>query len=98
VLTVVFPNGIIGYLYGPVSARENDIGLLNLSWLNEHLVALQLEITAAWANGDNLLYFSLYGDKIFPYLQCITHAHEPPLRGELQPITIKFKLPEELLQ
>jgi hypothetical protein len=98
VLTVVFPNGIIGYLYGPVSARENDIGLLNLSWLNEHLVALQPEITAAWANGDNLLYFSLYGDKIFPYLQCITHAHEPPLGGELQPITVKFKLPEELLQ
>ncbi len=30
VLTVVFPNGIIAYLYGPVSARENDIGLLNL--------------------------------------------------------------------
>jgi hypothetical protein len=85
VLTVVFPNGIIAYLYGPVSARENDIGLLNLSWLNEHLVALQPEITAAWAEGDNLLYFSLYGDKIFPYLQCITHAHEPPLGGELLP-------------
>jgi len=85
VLTVVFPNGIIAYLYGPVSARENDIGLLNLSWLNEHLVALQPEITAARAEGDNLLYFSLYGDKIFPYLQCITHAHEPPLGGELLP-------------
>jgi hypothetical protein len=85
VLTVVFPNGIIAYLYGPVSARENDIGLLNLSWLNEHLVALQPEITAARANGDNLLYFSLYGDKIFPYLQCVTHAHEPPLGGQLQP-------------
>jgi hypothetical protein len=78
VLTVVFPNGIIAYLYGPVSARENETGLLNLSWLNEHLVALQLEIAAAWANGKNILYFSLYGDKIFPYLQWITHAHEPP--------------------
>jgi len=40
VVMVVFPNEIIAYLYGPVSARENDIGLLNLSWLNEHLVAL----------------------------------------------------------
>jgi hypothetical protein len=85
VLTVVFSNGIIAYLYGPVSTRENGIGLLNLSWLNEHLVALQPEITAAEANGDNLLYFSLYGDKIFPYLQRITHAHEPPLGGQLQP-------------
>jgi len=81
VLTLVFPNGIIAY--GPMSARENDIGLLNLSWLNKHLVALQPEITAARVNGNNLLYFSLYGDKIFPYLQCITHAHEPPLGGQL---------------
>jgi hypothetical protein len=31
VLTVVFPNGIIAYLDGSVSARKNDIGLLNLS-------------------------------------------------------------------
>jgi hypothetical protein len=75
VLTVVFPNGIIAYLYGPVSARENDIGLLNMSWLNEHLVALQPEIAVARANGEQILFFSLCGDKIFPYLQCITHAH-----------------------
>jgi len=68
-----------------VSARENDIGLLNLLWLNEHLVAFQLEIAVAQANGENILYFSLYGDKIFPYLPCITHAHEPPLGGQLQP-------------
>jgi hypothetical protein len=66
-----------------VSARENDIGFLNLSWLNEHLVALQPEVAAAWANRENIHYFSLYGDKIFPYLQCITHAHEPPLGGQL---------------
>jgi len=79
VLTVFSPNGIFAYLYGPMSARENGVGFLNLSWLNEHLVALQLEIAAARANGENILYFSLYGDKIFPYLQCITHAHEPPL-------------------
>ncbi len=83
VLTVVFPNGIIAYLYGPVSARENDIALLNMSWLNEHLVALQLEIAVARANGEQILFFSLYGDKIFPYLQCITHAHEAPIGGQL---------------
>jgi hypothetical protein len=59
VLTVVFPNGIITYLYGPVSARENDIGLLNMSWLNEHLVALQPKITSAWVNGRHILFFSL---------------------------------------
>jgi hypothetical protein len=51
VLTVVFPNGIISYLYGPVSARENDIGLLNMSWLNDHLVALHPDITKRKAQG-----------------------------------------------
>jgi hypothetical protein len=49
------------------------------------LVALQLEIAAAQANGDNILYFSLYGDKVFPYLQCITHAHSAPSGGQLPP-------------
>jgi hypothetical protein len=81
VLTVVFPNGIIAYLYGPVSTRENNIALLNMSWLNEPLVALQPENAAARANGEQILFFSLYGDKIFPDLQCITHAHEAPLEA-----------------
>jgi hypothetical protein len=70
VLTVVFPNGIIANLFGPISAWENDISLLNLSWLNEQMLVLQPEFDAAWVNGGNILYFSLYGDKIFPYLQC----------------------------
>jgi hypothetical protein len=80
VLTVVFPNGIIAYLYGPVSAREINIALLNMSWLNENLVMLQPEIAAARANGEQILFFSLYEDKILPYLQCITHGdgHEQP--------------------
>ncbi len=53
VLTIVFPNGIVAYLYGPISAWENDIALLNMSWLNEHLIALQLEIAERRAQGDN---------------------------------------------
>jgi hypothetical protein len=58
VLTVVFPNGIIAYLYGPVSARENDIALLNMSsWLNDHLMALQPEISERRAQGENILFF-----------------------------------------
>jgi len=71
VLTVVFPNGIIAYLYGPISAWENDIGLPNLSWLNKHWIALQLEIAAAWANEKDILFFSMND---FPYLQCL-HMH-----------------------
>jgi hypothetical protein len=34
VLTVFFPNEITGYLYGPISGRENNIAVLNMSWLN----------------------------------------------------------------
>jgi hypothetical protein len=83
VLTIVFPNGIIAYLYGPVSARENDIALLNMSWWNEHLIVIQPEIAERRANGDNILFFSLFSDRIFPYLMCITHAHEDPLGGVL---------------
>jgi hypothetical protein len=67
------------------SARENDIALLNMMWLNEHSVALKPEIAMARANGEQILFFSLYGDKIFPYLQCITHAHEAPIVGQLPP-------------
>jgi hypothetical protein len=33
-------------MFGPVSGRENDVGILNLSGLNAHLMALQPEIAA----------------------------------------------------
>jgi hypothetical protein len=54
-------------------------------WLNEYLVALQPEIIAARENGENILYFSIYEEKIFPYLQCIIHAHEAPIGSQLLP-------------
>ena len=66
VLTVVFPNGIIGYLYGPVSARENDIGLLNLSGLNQNLMALQPVVMLARLAGEHRMYYALFGDSISP--------------------------------
>ena len=83
ILTVVFPNGIIGYLYGPISARENDNGALNGSELNQHLIDLQDEITRARERGEQVLYFSLYGDAIFPLLHCITRRHRAPIGGQL---------------
>jgi hypothetical protein len=58
----MFPNGLIGYLYGPISARENDNGALNGSELNQHLMDLQGEITEVQERGEQVLYFSLYGD------------------------------------
>jgi hypothetical protein len=49
VLTVLFPNGRSGYLYGPISGHENDIAVLNMSWLNHQLLLLQEGVTAALA-------------------------------------------------
>ncbi len=57
VLTIVFPNGIIASLCGPVSARENDIALLNMSWLNERLIALQPEIAERRTNVESFFFF-----------------------------------------
>jgi hypothetical protein len=59
-LTLSLPNALIGYMYGPISGRENDIGVLNLSGLNAHLTALQPEIAAARECGEQVLYFTLH--------------------------------------
>eukprot|EP00978_Attheya_sp_CCMP212_P042521 scaffold260423_cov68-Attheya_sp.AAC.1 len=34
-MNIVFPNGIIPWVYGPVSVRENDLGVMNLSDLDQ---------------------------------------------------------------
>jgi hypothetical protein len=47
-------------------------------------MVLQLEITARCALGKTFLFFFNLGP-IIPYLQCITHAHEATLGGELLP-------------
>jgi hypothetical protein len=44
VLTVLFPNGITGYLYGPISGRKSDIAVLNMPWLNHQLLLLQEDV------------------------------------------------------
>ena len=44
---MVFSNGLIGYVYGPISCWENDNGALNGSPLNQHMIDLQTEITQA---------------------------------------------------
>jgi hypothetical protein len=72
ILTVTLPNGLMGALYGAISARENDNGALNLSNLNLDMMRLQPEVTQARQNKEDMLYFSIYGDAIFPLLNCIT--------------------------
>ncbi len=83
ILTVVFPNGLIVYVYGPISARENDNGALNGSELNQHMIDLQEEIMQAREQGEQILYFSFYGDAIFPILHCITRRQRATIGGQL---------------
>lgn len=56
-----------------------------MSAVNAHLIALQPEVTAARANGMNVLYHSLFGDGIFVPQLCITRKHQAPIGGELLP-------------
>ena len=84
VLTLVLPNGIVAYVYGLILAWENDIGALNLSGLNGHLlVELQPNIEQEQALGLAFLYYSVYTDSIFPFLECVTCQHEPHVYGVL---------------
>ncbi len=47
VLTGLLSNGITGYLYGPDSAHEDDIVVLNMSWVNTQLMLIQEHVTQA---------------------------------------------------
>jgi hypothetical protein len=38
------------------------------------------------ANGEDMLYYSLYGDLIFPLLGCIVSWYHQPLLGVRMPI------------
>jgi hypothetical protein len=80
---VVFPSGMIGYIYEPISGRENDIGALNMSQLNQHMIDCQDEVTQGREQGEQLLYYSFYGDGIFPFLYCITRRQRAPIGGQL---------------
>jgi hypothetical protein len=64
VLTVLIPNGMTGYLYGPISGHENDIVVLNMSWLNHKLLLLQEDVSIAMAQGEVAVYFSLFSDNM----------------------------------
>ena len=76
ILDILFPNGITPFLFGPISARENDNGALALSNLNPYLMSLQPQITQAINGGDfSARYWSIYTDGIFPTLECIIHRH-----------------------
>ncbi len=66
-------------MYGPVSGRENDVDVLNLSGLNAHLMALQPEIAAARDVENKKYYISLFTAILFfPCLNALLALIDPP--------------------
>jgi hypothetical protein len=47
------------------------------------MMRLPLKVMQAKQHGEDMLYYSIYGDAIFPLLNCITGCHRQPLQGEL---------------
>ncbi len=70
VLTIVFPNGHIGCIYGTISTWENDCRALNFSSLNAEMMRLQPEVAGARSCGENLLYFFHFMEMQY-FLYCI---------------------------
>lgn len=57
-----FPDGLTGFLYGPVSARRSDRQVFNMSELATYMENLQSESETN---------YKLFGDSIFPTSKCI---------------------------
>jgi hypothetical protein len=54
-----------------------------LKYLNVDMTRLQPEVMQARQHGEDILYYSLFSDAIFPLLNCITGRHRQPLQGDL---------------
>jgi hypothetical protein len=88
-ISTVFPNGIIGWMWGPVSVRENDIGVINLANYDQYLVDIQPEVTELLAQGNDVDYFTTYTDRIFGHLRAVSCARKAPIGGELEQIDVE---------
>jgi hypothetical protein len=66
--TLCFPNGLAGFMWGPCSARHNDLYSLLHSNLNDILLNIQ---------AGNPLQYVMYGDAIFPVLSHLRRRHHP---------------------
>jgi hypothetical protein len=79
--TIHLPNGM-SFLFGPVSARHNDAGLLQMSNVDNYLAAIQDgKFTVATADGPQSVTYSVLGDSAFNFgLQCV-QSYFTPLGG-----------------
>jgi len=77
--TVLLPNGI-STLFGPVSCRHNDLGVQNMSGLNNFLILIQQNFNAPYSALGDLIYGvnwqcirSYYRAYILPHLMTQQH-------------------------
>ena len=93
-ITLTFPNGIVGNVWGPVSIRENDTGVLNLSTLDRYLEEIQepnnIQEYNNNRNNDRSLYKTLV-DSTFPRRRALQKRIDRPL-GEGAVLTDREKL------
>ena len=75
------PNGM-SFLFGPVSARHNDAGLLQMPNIDNYLAAIQDgKFTVATPDGQRSVTYSVLGDSAFNFgLQCV-QSYFFPLGG-----------------
>jgi hypothetical protein len=78
------PNGM-SFLFGPVSARHNDAGLLLMSNIDNYLAAIQDgKFTVATPDGQRSVTYSVLGDSAYNFgLQCVQSYFFPHGGAEL---------------
>ena len=80
------PNGM-SFLFGPVSARHNDVGVLHMSNIDNYLAAIQDGMfTVETANGPRSVQYSVLGDSANNIgLHCVQSYFRPLGGAELTP-------------
>ena len=83
-LTVTFPNGLVGNVWFPVSMRENNTVVLNLSNMEDYLQWLQPE-----ARGGTTPFYTILVDSISPIRRTLQKRIRPPIGGSLTERAVK---------
>ena len=79
--TVMLPNGMWGSVYG-ASCRHNDLGMLNLSALQDQLI--EYFVTNNVTVGDGITMPALFGDQIYQPTLAITSREGDAEEGSFQ--------------
>ena len=90
--SVIFPNGLISNLYGPLENKRHDSSMLHYSGLLE-----QLQQHTQTPNGESVCF---YGDPTYPlriHLQALFRSNLNPLQGKFNSQMSKVQVSAEWL-